>query len=156
MSLDVVAEFESLIEALASRGIDHAVCGGFAVNIHGHVRSTRDIDLLVRRESLDAVQAVARDLGFTIAAGPISFGVGTPAERELHRVTKFEGQAFLTLDLLVVTEVFEDVWKDRQAFEWRGHVVHAVSLAGLARMKRLAGRHQDLADLENLGIGEDP
>jgi hypothetical protein len=30
-----------------------------------------------------------------------------------------------------------------------------VSLDGLARMKRLAGRPQDLADLDNLGLGRD-
>jgi hypothetical protein len=30
-----------------------------------------------------------------------------------------------------------------------------VSLDGLARMKRLAGRPQDLADLENLGLDRD-
>jgi hypothetical protein len=33
--------------------------------------------------------------------------------------------------------------------------VGTVSLAGLARMKRLAGRPQDLADLDHLGLERD-
>ncbi|MBI5517975.1 MAG: hypothetical protein HY909_29655 [Deltaproteobacteria bacterium] len=151
--MDVVSEFEALVTALAVREVDYAVCGGFAVNIHGHVRATRDIDLLVRREALEVVQEVARSLGFTISAGPLPFSAGTPEERELHRVTKIEGALFLTLDLLVVTPIFEDVWREREAFAWKGKVIPTVSLEGLAKMKRLAGRYQDLADLENLGLG---
>ncbi len=34
----------------------------------------------------------------------------------------------------------------------RSRDVWTVSLEGLARMKRLAGRPQDLADLDNLGL----
>ncbi len=130
MSLDIVAEFEALVAALDARKIDYAVCGGFAVNIHGHVRATKDVDLLVRRESLEPIRAIAQELGFTIPAGPIPFGVGTPEERERHRITKVEGTRFLTLDLLVVPPVFEDVWRGREAFQWRGHVISAVSLEG--------------------------
>jgi hypothetical protein len=152
--MDIVAEFEMLVTALAEQEIDYAVCGGFAVNIHGHVRATRDIDLLIRREALANVCSIAMDLGFTVTSGPIPFDIGTKEEREIHRVTKFEGTHFLTLDLLLVTPVLEPVWAEREAFEWRGRIIPVVSLEGLATMKRLAGRHQDLADLENLGVGD--
>ena len=153
--MDIIAEFKALISALSKKQIDYAVCGGFAVNIYGHVRATKDIDLLVRRESLDDLQALASELSFTISAGPIPFGMGTPQERELHRVTKIEGAAFLTLDLMVVTPIFEDVWREREAFAWQGETISVVSLSGLTKMKRLAARKQDLADLENLGVEDD-
>jgi hypothetical protein len=42
-----------------------------------------------------------------------------------------------------------------KAFEWQGGTISVVSLAGLAKMKRLAGRKQDLADLEQLGIEDE-
>ena len=58
----------------------------------------------------------------------------------------------LTVDLLLVTPVLEDVWASREVFEWEGRRVTVVSLAGLTKMKRMAGRDQDLADLENLGV----
>ena len=153
--MDIIAEFKALISALSENQIDYAVCGGFAVNIYGHVRATKDIDLLVRRESLEEIQEIASRLGFTISAGPIPFGMGTPQERELHRVTKIEGAAFLTLDLMVVTPIFEDVWQEREAFAWQGEILSVVSLAGLTKMKRLAARKQDLADLENLGVTDE-
>lgn len=155
--MDIVAEFEGIADALARSHLEHAVCGGFAVNLHGHVRATRDIDLLIRRESLPGVLAAVRPLGYTLEAGPIPFGVGTPQERELYRISKPEGRSLLTLDLLLVTPVFEEVWRTRARFAWRGREVWAVSLAGLEVMKRLAGRTQDRADLEALGLaGEAP
>lgn len=155
MALDILAEFDALVDALASKPIDYAVCGGWAVNIHGHVRATKDIDLLVPAEALDDARQVARQLGFTMEAGPIPFGARTPASRELFRNSKVESGSLLTIDFLVVAPVFADVWRDREAFVWRGKTVATVSLEGLATMKRLAGRKQDLADLEQLGVDDE-
>jgi hypothetical protein len=150
--MDLVAEFARVIEALESAGVEYAVCGGLAVALHGHVRATRDIDLLIPAAQRDRAVATLRAKDFTLQAGPIPFAVGTPKERTLYRVSKVEGTELLTVDLLLVTPVFEDVWSGRQAFSWQGHRVIAVSLAGLGKMKRLAHRAQDLADLESLGL----
>ena len=57
--------------------------------------------------------------------------------------------------LLVVTPILEDVWESRQVFSWMNKEVSVVSLEWLTKMKLMAGRHQDLADLENLGIALD-
>lgn len=150
--MDIVAEFDGVIAALSAAQIEYAVCGGFAVSIHGHVRATKDIDLLIRREALPQTLAVARSRGFTLEAGPIPFGVGTPAARELYRISKLERGSLTTLDLMLVVPIFEDVWRDRQKILWGDREIWVVSLEGLARMKRLAARTQDLADLEALGL----
>lgn len=150
--MDLLLEFEGLVRGFAASGIEYAVCGGFAVNIHGHVRATRDIDVLVPGEAVDRAIAVARARGFTLDSGAIPFSAGTPQERELRRVSKVEGGELLMLDLVLVTPVLAEVWRSRLKAEWRGNEVSVVSLAGLEAMKRLAGRAQDLADLENLGI----
>ena len=62
------------------------------------------------------------------------------------------GTELLTLDLIGVTRVFEDVWSSRTTMAWRDVQIPLVSLQGLAKMKRLAGRKQDLADIETLGL----
>jgi hypothetical protein len=51
---------------------------------------------------------------------------------------------------LAVTPVLEEAWAGREILEWRGHPLPTVSRSGLIAMKRLAGRHQDLADIEKL------
>lgn len=73
-------------------------------------------------------------------------------ERKLYRATQIEGKDVLTVDVLIVTPILEDVWESRQVFAWLDRAVTVVSLEGLTKMKLMAGRHQDLADLENLGI----
>jgi hypothetical protein len=47
MPLDLIAELESIIDALVREGVEYAVCGGLALGILGHPRMTTDIDLLI-------------------------------------------------------------------------------------------------------------
>src|SRR5690606_3415455 len=46
-TMELVSEFERIIDALQASGVDYAVCGGVALAIHGQPRATRDIDLLL-------------------------------------------------------------------------------------------------------------
>jgi hypothetical protein len=148
--LDLLAEFEALVVALGDRDVPYAVCGGMAVNVHGHVRATMDIDVLAPRDGLEAILEVARNLGFGLRAGPIPFGADTPVYRELHRASKIDGEDVLTIDVLVVTPVLREAWDTREVLEWQGRPLPVVSRAGLIAMKKLAGRLQDLADIEKL------
>lgn len=50
--MDLQQELFTVLDALAATGIDHAVCGGFAVAIHGYPRLTRDIDVLIQEADL--------------------------------------------------------------------------------------------------------
>ena len=153
--MDLIVEFASIVDALSNAHIEYAICGGFAVNIHGHVRATRDVDLLIQEASLEAALKAVADCGFTLSSGRIPFGFATPEHREIVRVSKVESQQLLTLDFMLVTPVFEEVWRQRTSTDWNGRRVTVVSRAGLWRMKKLAGRTQDLADIEHLGLGPD-
>jgi hypothetical protein len=152
---DVIATLDAVVDALNVANVPYALCGGLAVNLHGHVRATRDIDLLLPRDQLDAARAALRPLGFDIDAGPIPFSIGTDRERVLYRVSRIVGTQLSTVDLMVVTPVLEPAWASRVCARWRSRDVWTVSLEGLARMKRLAGRPQDVADLDNLGLERD-
>lgn len=147
------------MDALGARGVSFAICGGIAVTIHGAPRFTKDIDLLVTDDDLDAALEVARRCGFDLSAAPMVFGAGLASERHVRRVSKADGMELLTLDLVLVEPGFRDVWSSRVLVSWEGREVPVVSLAGLAIMKRRAGREQDLLDLKNLGVelvDEDP
>jgi aminoglycoside-2''-adenylyltransferase len=151
-TLDLYEELAGLIDLLNEAGIDYALCGGMAVVLHGYPRYTKDVDLLVRKEDVERIQRLVAQRGFDLPVARLPFDAGTERERWVHRISKVERGELLSLDLLVVTPVFEAVWLDRQVFDWRGQPIQAVSAEGLAIMKRLAGRRQDLADLENLGL----
>ena len=153
--MDIHHELAGLVDALDKNGIDYAVCGGIAVALHGYSRFTKDIDLLVREEDVDAIKTIASKLGFLEDAGAIAFDKGAPNERVVHRISKIEANNILTLDLIQSRPAFEDVWTDRELFQWQDGQIQVVSANGLAKMKRLAGRDQDLLDIKQLGLGDD-
>ena len=153
--MDLQEEFLALIDALNRDGVEYGVCGGIALAIHGYPRFTKDIDILIRPEDLDRALAVAAAQRFIVAARPLRFDAGTPKEREVRRISKIEGEDVMTLDLLLSQGVLQDAWDDREAFEWQGRIVKAVSAHALARMKRIAGRDQDLLDVRRLEGGDD-
>jgi len=148
--VNLVDELLGLVESLNGAGVEYAVCGGIAVAIHGYPRFTKDIDLLIRASDLDRVRTAAKPRGFVLEGGRLCFGAGTQKEREVFRLSKADGPELLTLDLLLAGPALEEVWNSRQRVEWRGQRVWVVSRDGLVRMKRMAGRLQDLADVEHL------
>ena len=148
--MDLYVELMNVIDALEREGVEYALCGGVAVTIHGAPRFTNDIDLLIASSDVPAVLEAVRSVGFDIEALSMTFGAGTPGERRLQRVSKMDSGELLTLDLVLVTSVFEDVWADREVYDVEGRRAGVVSVAGLIKMKRLADRPQDRLDIERL------
>ena len=148
--MDLYEELEILVDKLSDEGIDYAVCGGIAVGLHGYLRFTQDLDILVQPSDVQRISNAVRELGYVFDAGRIPFNVGGLGQREIHRISKIEDDEVLTLDLLLVDSVYQDVWDDRRHFHWEGRKLQIVSLDGLLKMKRLAGRDQDLLDIKKL------
>lgn len=143
----LLEEFKSITQALNDAGIEYAVCGGWAMAIHGLPRGTIDIDLLINATDLDRVRGIARDNGFDIEGLPLNFEV------EIRRMSKVDPESgeLVTLDLLLVSdEDSHDFWSDRVRVVWKEGETSVVSRNSLIGMKRVAGRKQDLADIEKL------
>lgn len=148
--MNLVDELVAIARVLEEAGVPYAICGGVAVTLHGHVRSTKDIDLLVLEQDVERILELLRPTGWRFVGLPIVFERGTERERRLQRVSKIVDERVLTLDLLVVGPVFAEVWASRIVVPGPEVTLSVVSLEGLQTMKRLAGRKQDLADLEHL------
>jgi len=153
--MDLYDELVGVLQRLDEQRIDYAICGGIAVALHGYARFTKDIDLVILAEDTERVADALRPQGFVFPAGPIPFDAGGPNERQIYRVSKLEDSDTLTIDLLLVNETLRDVWDQRLLFDWQGRQISVVSAQGLAKMKRLEGRDQDLLDLKMLGLLED-
>ncbi|HEY4056883.1 MAG TPA: hypothetical protein VGM39_09745 [Kofleriaceae bacterium] len=152
MALDLIAELEQVATAFDLEGIEYALCGGLALGVLGHPRNTKDIDLLIRPDRATDALRVAKGLGFDIPARKIIFGLRAGTPREVQRVSKMDPETnnLLPLDLMLVCPDYEPVWAGRLVFDLPGFKLTVVSRDGLATMKRIAGRPQDLADLATL------
>ena len=150
--LDIYDEFRRLIEELDKRAMDYAVCGGMAMAFHGSPRATIDIDLLVPGKSLDAIIALAGELGYTIREKDLSFAAGVIEIRRVSKIDRESGD-LLSLDFLLVTPQLQQIWDMRVVSQWQSRRLSVVSRDGLIAMKRLRGSGQDLDDIEKLKNG---
>lgn len=153
--MDLKSELLAVAKTLNQAAVPYALCGGMAVVLHGYPRLTRDVDLLVQTSDLDRAREALANAGFTIPAGIIPFDTGKEYERKVFRLSKRIGAELLTVDLFLLPCFLQDVWDDREAYDVEGVPIEVVSRDGLLRMKRIAGRRQDLSDIEHLELGGD-
>lgn len=141
---DVHAALARITHRLDDLGVSYAVCGGLAVNAHGHLRATTDIDLLVTADGLDRFKQAAVGLGW-LEKFPGSRGL-KDADRKIP------------IDFLVAGGIPGDgtphgvVFPDPAAVAIERAGVRFVKLESLIEMKLASGitlpqRLQDLADV---------
>jgi hypothetical protein len=148
--VNLVSELHAVEQALVAAKVRHAICGGVAVTIHGAVRSTKDIDILIAPADLDQALDAVRPIGYKFAALPLVFDEGTQRERHVQRVSKVEDGEHLVLDFLLEKAAFAGLLNNPIEVVVPEGPLWVVPRDVLVHMKRLAGRNQDLADLEKL------
>jgi len=132
-------------------GLAHVVIGGFSVIYHGHIRATKDSDLLVP-DGPDADAAVLRFLervdgrrlrdGKVLASEDIAGG-------EHLRISSRHGIVDILRGGLPPLD-YETVAEHAETVEWSGQTIRFAALPSVVGFKRLAGRPQDRADLAEL------
>jgi hypothetical protein len=153
--VNLVDELHAIAGALRALGVPYAICGGIAVTIHGATRTTKDIDVLIERSDVPRVLEAVRPLGYVFAALPMTFDAGTERERNVQRVSKLHDKEHLILDLLIAEAAFAGLLRERIEVDLPEGVLSVVPRDVLLKMKRLAGRPQDLADIEKLEHGDE-
>ncbi len=155
-----------LLRALHKRGVEHIVVGGFAVNAHGFIRVTKDLDIVPRpvEENLGRLAEMLRELDARILDSGDFTSEEMPADPTCAADLAMGGNFCLLtnlgrLDVMQWLSGIEadDLYAefDPQAVEGsvEGVPVRVCGLEHLRAMKRAAGRPQDLEDLERLGEG---
>jgi hypothetical protein len=133
-------------ELLRDAGIAHALVGGVAVATHGYLRTTVDVDWLVRREDQSRVREVLEGAGLTWIAETAEFrtDAGVDVQFLLEGERAGRGAAFSLPD-----PAAEGVCVLREGLP-------VIALSKLIEMKIAAGEgdvrrfHKDLADVVEL------
>jgi predicted nucleotidyltransferase len=124
-----------ILRVLAARGVDFVVVGGIAVQTHGYIRATRDLDVISR-----ASPANSRRMSNALAELEADeLGTRSPVVRY--------GTRHGTLDLVDFDADFDPLRERALIVELDGFEVAVAGLDDLVRMKRAAGRPQDLTDI---------
>jgi len=157
-----VRSIEAIVSALNDANVRYLIVGGLAVNAHGYVRLTRDVDIVLQlgfvnaERGLNALLAAGWQLA--IPAKPDEFA--DPAIRERWRSEKNMIVLKLWSDHHGRTPIDIFVYEPFPFDEEFGKAMHAeiapgvtapvVSLETLLQMKKDAGRPLDLIDIEEL------
>ncbi|HEX5387671.1 MAG TPA: hypothetical protein VFW66_13290 [Gemmatimonadales bacterium] len=159
-----VASLEAIVRALNGAGVPYIVVGGIAVIAHGYGRFTWDIDLVIKLqpEAIRAAFDALGSLGFRPRVPVTAEGFGDPAQRARWiaekgmTVLNFQSDAHreTPVDVFVTDPFdFDEEFRRATVQEIRpGASAHIVRLETLLRLKREAGRPQDLADVAELEL----
>jgi hypothetical protein len=144
-----------VIQALQKHQVPYALVGGYAVALHGAVRGTLDVDLVlpfVEKHFVHAEKALQ------------SMGLKARLPVSAHEVYTFRSEYIEKKDLtawsfcnpdnpaeLVDVIITHDLRKmATKVFQVQNVRVKAASIRDLIKMKKQAGREQDLADIRAL------
>lgn len=160
----MVGEIEGVLDALNRAQVRYLVVGGIAVVLHGYLRTTADLDLIVQLERANVLRAVG-------ALGGMQYRPRAPvsaeafADREVREqwirekglaVFSLWSPAHPTLEIdLFVAEPFEfdAVYSRALRVPLKRTEVTVIGLEDLIALKRQVGRprdEEDIAALESL------
>lgn len=144
MALVLAKDFSEFLKSLNSSGVEYLLIGGYAVGIHGHIRTTNDLDVWIKVSAENAARVEAALRGFGFAASAELFLVpgnvvrmGVPPIR-IEILTSISGVDF------------DACYAERQMIQIEELFVPVISLPRLRENKAASGRAKDLADLESL------
>ena len=157
-----VRSIETIVRALNDAQVQYLIVGGLAVNAHGFVRFTRDVDLVLGLEPANAERGLNALLqaGWQLAIPEKPSAFADAATRERWRAEKNMIVLKLWSDRHQRTPVDVFVYEPFNfAAEWGraerleispGVLAPVVALDTLLEMKRAAGRPQDMEDIKEL------
>lgn len=161
-----LSSFEAIARALQEAGVRYVVAGGLAVNAHGYLRFTKDVDIAVQfvPENVHAFFKAVRSLGYSPSVPVTANQFADAAQRQKWiaeknmTVLQFWSDAHRETSIDVfVTEPFDfDAEYNGGLVKplYQGLDVHFVSLQTLIKMKKEVGRPEDLIDLQHLQMIE--
>ena len=146
------SNYLDMLRCMNKAGVDYIMVGGWAVNIHGYVRATIDLDIwiLADQENARKVYAALGEFGAPLgevkpedfAQDGTIFQIGV-APCRIDVINKIDGVKYAEASPRAVQKTIEGV------------PVRIISREDLIVNKRASGRTKDLADAEILeGLGK--
>lgn len=144
-----------LAEALQKKNVAFAIVGGHAVALHGAVRGTVDVDIVLRLEkaAFTAAEAVFKELGL-VPRLPVSAEEVFDFREEYIRNRNLTAWCFSNpanpaeiVDVIITHDLGKMHSKNIKS---GGRVLPVLALPDLIAMKRASARPQDLEDIAAL------
>lgn len=153
--------FEKVFRALNKARVKYLVVGGVAVNLHGYVRFTGDLDILVLLEetNLKKIDFVIKKLGYSERLPVSILDLGNASQ--VRKWLKEKNMKTFTLNppkdnLLQIDIIIEESTKFSKIAPQKivkkisGVSIPVISIDDLLTMKKKANRKRDIDDIKAL------
>lgn len=151
----MIPDYRVLVTALTAGEVEFVIVGGIALVLHGSARVTRDLDVCYARtpENLKRLARALKPLHPRLRGAPANLPFVLDAGT-LHSGLNFT-LATDAGDIDLLGEIsgigsYPIAARLSQTMELYDGTAKVLSLEGLERAKRAAGRAKDLADLEDI------
>ena len=156
-----LASFEALVAVLEDAGVRYLVAGGLAVNAHGYLRFTKDVDVVLQlvADNIERTFAALGSLGYKPSVPITAAQFADAKQRESWirdkgmQVLQFwsDGHRETPIDVFASEPFdFEEEYGRALVKPLGSIAVRFVSIPTLIQMKERAGRPQDKVDVEHL------
>lgn len=146
----LIALLTDLIRSLNERGVDYALAGGLAYGALVEPRATTDVDFLILLDHPSAGRVEGLFSSVFDSVAPHS----TPKVFQgvsIWRAVGVRGEQEMIVDLLLAESDFlRRALARKRTVDFLGAALPIVTIEDLMILKAMAGRLQDLADLETI------
>ena len=156
-----MAFFIPVFDQLNKADVRYVAVGGIATILHGYVRATTDIDLIVdlQVEQAEKVIKALTAVGYKPRIPVDALDFANADKRNDWITTKgmtvfsmfHSEQPGLTIDLFAKYPIpFDELWERSLIFEVDDTNIRVCSIDDLLKLKEIAGRSKDKDDIEKL------
>ncbi len=140
-------DFKEFLKLLNAHKVEYLLIGGYAVGYYGYPRATADMDIWIAMNPANAARTVAVLKEFGFESSDLSLQLFL---KEWQVIRLGVPPVRIEIATTISGVKFSDCYARRMVDELDGVKVNLISLDCLKANKKASGRHQDLADLENL------
>ncbi len=140
-------DFKEFLRLLNKQEVEYLLIGGYAVGYFGYPRATSDMDIWVARNPTNAkkIVTVLKEFGFDLPDLSAELFL-----KEWQIIRMGMPPVRIEISTTISGVNFEECFSQKVVTEIDGVCVNLISLEHLKINKKVSGRHNDLADLENL------
>lgn len=145
------SDFNDLLRLFAKHEVRYLVVGGYAAMHYSQPRLTKDLDLWLEPSEENAARVMKVFAEFGMPLIDVS-----PEDFEREQLQYMVGRSPVVFDFLTSLPglSFSPCWRSRTTDKEGDFEIHYLSRGDLIRAKTMAGRPQDLADLDEMRRAE--
>ena len=152
--------YSEIIKAFQKHKVKYVIAGGIAVNLHGSLRSSSDMDILVEMsdDNLKKVVLLLQRMGYRVkqAVNPLDIADARIRrswikQKNMKAFNFYKGDSLKEVDIIIDSPVsYEDAERSARRIRIDGAVLPVISIDNLIKMKSNTGRAVDRLDVEQL------